>query len=98
MTRGMSPRSPRKCAAAGAVSSRAAAIVLLLPLLSSCPASSHLPDESDDLAQDSEVRTLRVHQDGLHGGMLRLQHDRAVLHGEALHRRLVIDQGRDDVA
>src|SRR5215468_443043 len=60
--------------------------------------TSQLPYQSDDLAQDAELRLLRVHYDGFHGGMLRLEHDGAPLDGEALHGGLVVHQSRHDVS
>src|SRR5215510_3760577 len=60
--------------------------------------TSEFAYQSDDLAQDSKLRLLRVHHDGFHGGMLRLEHDGAALDGEALHGGLVVHQSRHDVS
>src|SRR5215470_10276708 len=60
--------------------------------------TSQLAYQSDYLAQDAELRLLRVHHDGFHGGMLRLEHDGAALDGEALHGGLVVHQSRHDVS
>src|SRR2546427_4585429 len=58
----------------------------------------YVSEQAHDLAKDAKVGAPWIHDDGLHGRMLRLEHAHAALGGETLARRLLIHEGRHDVA